>query len=279
MERRTSYQSFQTKSSDNEQQTSINTPSNPPSPAKTDISNQPQPLSAKSRTTSHSLLSTSPNLLISSRKSRFADPGTTETVGRASISMPPPTSKPSSPYRPSPSRQSSKALVSPERYDQVGNLDGGTGSKASTELAMMEDLEKTPSLGSSQGKTSSDPYPQLTLPDPSLRPAVVNTESDGNRLSFSSLYSLGSGIYNGVAGISSAASAASAASSNAGSVRSSAVDQNVLSYLPTSPPPSSVKAEASLAITATDPILSTANSHSPHAGSQIPLHSTWIHAN
>lgn len=137
--------------------------------------------------------------------------------------------------------------------------------KDGNESATTEDQEKTPSLSRSLTNAAAEPYAPLTLPDSSLRPvnpSAASADIEGNRLSFSSLYSLGSAIYNGAAGGSSVQSTAS---SNAGSIRGSCLDPPI-PIIPNSPPIGSTKTEASLATTATNPISVTANSHSPNAG-------------
>ena len=128
------------------------------------------------------------------------------------------------------------------------------------------DLEKTPSVVGQQPHPASEPYTPLALPDSSLRPShssTSNPDIEGNRLSYSSLYSLGSAIYSGATGGSSAPP--SAASSNAGSVRNGALDGSTASYVPLSPSSGSARGEASAsATTATDPVSVATNSTVQH---------------
>lgn len=120
----------------------------------------------KPRTTSHSLLSNGAISLATSRKSRFADVGTVgANVGRASISMPPPASKPSSTYTPSTSRRPSTVLHGSENAPPQPNMDNVT-QRESGGSALLDDLEKTPVHTGSQGVTTSEP---LMLPDASLK--------------------------------------------------------------------------------------------------------------
>lgn len=139
--------------------------------------------------------------------------------------------------------------------------------KNMNEPVPLEDQEKPPNLAGSQMNPSFEPYaPPLMLPDSSLRPANTSgpgADTEGNRLSFSSLYSLGSVIYNGATGGSSVPSVAS---SNTGSVKSNHLDPTNIPSLPNSSPLGSAKAEASQATTATNPILVIANAQSPNAG-------------
>ena len=223
------------------------------------------PLPAWSRTPSHSLL---PSAIASatSRKSRFAEVGTTGAIGRASISMPPPMNKPSSTYKPSASRRPSAALVKDDELGSAIGMEGAMAFKASDETAVLEDAEKTPSLGGSLGN-ASETYAPLTLPDSTLKhtsASVSGSEGEGNRLSLSSLYSLGSAIYNGATGGSSVQSIAS---SNAGSASSAALEHSYVSPLPMSQALGPAKGEVlSSATTATDPVSVTANAHSLHIG-------------
>lgn len=277
-ESRASYQTSYTDSAEVDQ---LNTPStidisqssvlDPSSPIKTESSKAARSKGTWSRALSHSLLSTLPNSGVTSRKGRFADPGTTGAVGRASISMPPPVTKPSSTYKPSAIRRPSTLIVHDDKLDLDGTAEHMTDGNAINQSTMIEDLDKTPSMGGFQSSNAAASYSPLTLPDSSLRPfnpLAGNADNEGNRLSFSSQYSLGSAIHNGTTGGSSAPSATS---SITGSVRSAGLDQPAIMPLPTSPPLGSVKAEASAATTATNPVSVTANSLSPHARSYSGL--------
>lgn len=259
----------QTSSSDVEPQTSrtptLSTspshhPSPPPSSVRTGSSQPPQ----QSRTFSHSLLSNSPDPSVISRKSKFADSGTTSAVGRASISMPPPIMKPCN-HKPPISRQTTAILATSEALLPYSGLENAVEGKVVTEPVLTDDSDKTKSLGSSRGRITSESCVRSSPSDSTktANPSIISTENDGHRLSFSSLYSLGSAVYNVAAGGSGAPSAPS---SNAGSV---ALDQPTIATLPASSHLGSSKLELSSATTATDPISVIANSRSLHAGLRI----------
>lgn len=255
-----------------EQPPSSDNSSSLPSPIKADFSNSSLPLPSWSRTPSHShsllnIFSSSASL--SSRKSRFADfTGPTGSVGRASISMPPPLSKPpSTTLKPSASRRTSAVMAKTEGSGITATMDEVTEAKGPNDSAVMiDDLEKLPA-DSSCGPTSFDAnlslHMSLALPDSSVKSSTSSMpggDVESNRLSFSSLYSLGSAIYSGATGGSSVQSLAS---SNAPSVQG----QPLKSSVPISPSLGSAKVEASSsATTATDPVSVIANLHSPHSG-------------
>ncbi len=141
-------------------------------------------------------------------------------------------------------------------------MEGLTEASASSDSAMLNDFEKLPS--SFQYPPSSETHTplHLGLPDSIVKlstSSMPGADVEGNRLSFSSLYSVGSAIYSGATGGSSVQSIAS---SNAGSIHG----QPSKSSLPMSPTLGTAKGEASSATTATDPVSVTANSHSPHSG-------------
>ena len=128
----------------------------------------------------------------------------------------------------------------------------------------MEDLEKTKS---STGHHVSAPDLQAILDysEKTLKPPNTVLNRPADRLSFPSLYSLGSAICNGAAGVTSAPQ--SAASSNAGSTKSGISEQPPPASMPLSPSLGTTKGEAiSAATTATDPVLVTANSDTLHQG-------------
>lgn len=254
-----------------EQPPSSNNSSSLPSPIKPDFSNPSLPLPSWSRTPSHShsLLNITSSATLNSRKSRFADfSGPTGAVGRASISMPPPLSKPpSTTFKPSASRRTSAVVAKLEGSGITATMDEVTEAKVPNDFAVMiDDLERLPA-DSSYGPTSSDVnlslHMNLTLPDSIVKSStssMTGGDVESNRLSFSSLYSLGSAIYSGATGGSSVQSVAS---STAPSVQG----QPLKSSLPISPSLGSAKVEASSsATTATDPVSVIANSHSPHSG-------------
>ena len=239
-------------------------PSSPINPSKP----SPAPsLASTGRVPSHSLLSAPNNAALPSRKSRFADVGTTGgNIGRASISMPPPATKPSSIYRPASSRRPTNLSSAMDFKEGETGLDGTIEESVVGDSALLQDLVKTTSL---PGATTSEPDTPLNLSDSNLKPPNSSLNKPGDRLSFSSLYSLGSAIY-GAAGLSTAPP--SAASSNAGSIKSVVSDQPTPT--PISPSLGSAKGEAvATATTATDPISVIANSQPQHQGSES-LHSS-----
>ena len=247
--------------------------SNPPSPGKADGTRAEKSLGATGRVPSHSLLSNSPNNAAPTRKSRFADAGTVgANVGRASLSMPPPATKPSSIYRPANSRLPSNLVNSTGTREASIGMDGAKDTGSSSDSAAMEELQRTASLPGSQDGILSEPHSPSKLPDTGLKPPNPGLNKPGDRLSISSLISFGSAfgsaVYDKATGQSSAPT--SAASSNAGSVKSGVLEQPTLTAL--SPPLGSSKGDAiSLATTATDPISVTANSQALHQGS-LPFH-------
>ena len=214
---------------------------------------------AKQRTPSHSLLTNSASSTSINRKSRFADVGTVGgNVNRASISMPPPATKPSSTYRPSTSRRPSSIVSGNENHPISAHTDMSV-KESSDDSAILDDVEKTPIQSGSEGKSPE----QLVLPEASLKPPGSDTESTSNRLSFSSLYSLGSAIYNGATGVASAPQ--STASSNAGSVKGASLEQTGPATVPVSPSKGFIKTDSpSVPTTATDLVSVTANAQLHH---------------
>lgn len=217
-----------------------------------------------SRTFSHSLLSNTLDPSVISRKSKFADSGTTSAVGRASISMPPPIMKPSH-QKPLISRQTTAILAASDPSTPFSDSQRAVEGKPAMELGLTDDLDSTKTLGSPRGKAASELGARSSPSDSTkiASPSVIGAENDGHRLSFSSLYSLGSTLHSVATGGSGAPSAPS---SNAGSVMSGALDQLTLATQSTSSHFTSNKLETSSATTATDPISVMANSRSPHAG-------------
>ncbi|OCL13025.1 hypothetical protein AOQ84DRAFT_385688 [Glonium stellatum] len=141
--------------------------------------------SARSWRSSH-LLPPSPSL-VSSRKARSTEPDiTSRNVERASISMPPPASK--SAARQFPSRRLSKAS------------DNGIGSA-------VDETDTTPTLEGSHSASLSSAH-ALMLPDTAFRQPRPDGDTESNRMSFSSLYSAGSAVYNGPKGLSGTSSIA-----------------------------------------------------------------------
>ena len=229
-------------------------------------SNKPAPsLASTGRSPSHSLLSAPSNVVLPSRKSRFADVGAVGgDIGRASISMPPPTTKPPSIYRPASSRRPTTLLSTMDVKDGETGLDGTTEENIVGDPAVLQDLEKTTSLPGSQGAIVTDANSPSVPLESGLKPPSSGLNKPGDRLSLSSLYSLGSAIY-GAAGLSSAPQ--SATSSNAGSIKSAASEQ--ATPTPTNISQSLGSAKGASATTATDPISVTANSQPQHQGSKF----------
>ena len=234
--------------------------SSPPSP--THASRPPNSLASTGRVPSHSLLSAAQGFNGPSRKGRFADAGTVGgNVGRASISMPPPATKPSSIYRPSSVRRPPGSQNTLDSKDSQISLDGMVEDKVYGDAAGLDDTRRS---ASPHINPVSEPHSPSVLSDSCLKPPSSSLNKPGDRSSFSSLYSIGSAIYNGAAGVTSAPQ--SAASSNAGSVKS--VEQSTPTPTPISPSLGSNKGEAaSIATTATDPVSVTANSPPSHQGS------------
>jgi len=243
--------------------------SSPPSPTN---STKPGPsLASAGRVPSHSLLSAPQNAAPPSRKSRFADAGTTGTnVGRASISMPPPTTKPSSIYKPSAVRRPSAVQNAMSIKEGEAALDGTGEEKTVGDMNGLQELETTASLPGTQSGFASEPHSPAGLSDTALKPPVTNLNKQGDRLSFSSLYSLGSALYSGATGLASAPQ--STASSTAGSIKSVMSEQPGPTPTPLSPSlgAAAEKEAASTATTATDPVSVTANSQPLHQGSRHP---------
>lgn len=149
------------------------------------------------RSWKHGLSSASSTSL--SRKGRGSIPDVTSgDVERASISMPPPASYPAG--RSLPIRTPSKDFIHappplPPTPEQA---------QYASENAVEDGTEVTPTLEGAQGE-KRDSTPQL--PEPAaygLRPTEDDTES--NRMSFSSLYSLGSQVIGNIRGTTASTS-------------------------------------------------------------------------
>lgn len=149
--------------------------------------------SSRSWTTPHLLASGS-----SSRKSRGSEPQTgAANIERASVSMPPPASD--SIARHFPSRRASKASDS-STLDNVGSARDGPSAV---------EVDTTPTLeGARHHHGNFASAYTLTLPDSAFRPPRSEPDAESNRLSFSSLYSIGSAIYNTTRGLSGPSSLA-----------------------------------------------------------------------
>ena len=221
-------------------------------------------LASTGRVPSHSLLS-SQNAAVPNRKSRFADVGTTGyNVGRASISMPPPATKPSSIYKPSAVRRPSAMHHTGMDIKEVeAGIDGTIEEGVARDSTGLDEIERTISLSGSQRTSASDQQIPSAVLDASLKPQTPNLTKPGDRLSFSSLYSLGSAIYNGATGVASTPQ--STASSTAGSVKGLVAEMPPNTRLSPTLGPGKGEA-ASNPTTATDPVSVIANSQPLHQG-------------
>ncbi|KAL8674083.1 MAG: hypothetical protein Q9168_001518 [Polycauliona sp. 1 TL-2023] len=231
------------------------TPDPPNAPAAANTRPTPPP---RSRTSSHTLLSSHWNPQTANRKSRFVDAGTTAgTSDRASISMPPP----SNPKQPTSHQHSVLAMDFGLGKDNLLSAArvGARPSDASTDQDGTPDIQTLP---------ASEPCSPLAA-DSTIRlsPSSAASDADGNRLSLASLGSLGSAIYNGA--FASHSAPPSAASSNAGSVKSGTFDPTAA---PLSPTRTSIRSDLSASVTtATDPVSVTANAHTQSQEFLVPL--------
>ena len=133
------------------------------------------------RITTHSLSSASSDNSSTSRKGRHAEPGTTEAhAERASISMPPPSGRPTIKSRPS----STFSYRRPSENSEVWT--GGTGSPRPE--SAIEDFE-TPKLAAGN---MADMTKHPSLPEAALNPRSSTVEPDVKHMSTSSMYSLSS---------------------------------------------------------------------------------------
>ena len=138
-------------------------------------------LKPRRMTTHHSLSSTSSDNSTTSRKGRHAEPGTTEAhAERASISMPPPSGRPTIKSRPS----STFSYRRPSENSEVWT--GGTCSPRPE--SAIEDFE-TPKLAAGN---MADIFRHPSLPEAALNFRGSAAESDLKRMSTSSMYSLSS---------------------------------------------------------------------------------------
>ena len=158
--------------------------------------------SVKSRRSPHVLSSSSSSLssLAASRKGYSPAPGTTHgIVERAIISMPPASALVMRQYPSVSSRKLSRTSSSHE-----------TATSTAASPAAEDADDTTPTLEGNRYPESTAP---LMLPEAALCPSNLgDPETESNRLSFSSLYSLGSAIYDRARGV-----AVSGPSSAAGS--------------------------------------------------------------
>ncbi|QSZ32132.1 hypothetical protein DSL72_001701 [Monilinia vaccinii-corymbosi] len=178
----------------------------------------------KARTNSHSLSSATGSAILASlnRKGKCAEPliHTELSCERASISMPPPPTKPLSKSRTS-STYSQRSPAALEVLEEVIKL-GRTGTGHPDSAVEESESWKTNSImadekGLKAHPTTADDSKHVSVPptEPALRPRASATEIDGKRLSVSSMYSLTSARAGGA--ISSAASATG--SENGGGTR------------------------------------------------------------
>ncbi|MCJ1306816.1 hypothetical protein MMC25_000459 [Agyrium rufum] len=221
----------------------------------------------KPRTSSHSLLTSSSHDPIS-RKGRSIEPNIvtgSASTDRASISMPPPSSKPRS--IPPNSRRSSNAFSATEEQTHARSV-ASDGHITGEELAMDGDSEKTPQNGlEPRGKSGS--YASLQLPESTFRnPRVSGPDTESNRISLSSMMSIGSAMHS--VPVAGSSVAPSATSSNAGSVKGGPTESTGI--YPSSPPstsPNFVKPDTtSTFTTAMDPVSVTTLSHA--SGTKVP---------
>ena len=224
----------------------------------------------KSRTNLRSLLPTSSPSSMASRKGRSSEAGVSnDGIDRASISMPPPASKsilidPSTTSSP----RLSMILGQDDALGSDSNLIKSEKEPVNEGSAILDDLEKTPNLAGTAGNGTSSSYASLVLPGSAQRPAkmsAVEADTEGNRLSFSSLYSMGSALYSGATGAASGTQ--STTSSNAGSVKGGITEKSTLVGGSLSPSMGPNKGETMSSITtATDPISITTQSHTLNTG-------------
>jgi inositol hexakisphosphate/diphosphoinositol-pentakisphosphate kinase len=122
------------------------------------------------------------------RKARSSEPETGgDIVGRASVSLPPSGSQA---MRQMPARRTSKA--SDSLFDFFGQA-RGTASSSIHNGSAIEETETTPTLEGT--RASLAPVNALMLPEVCRPPRPDVDAAESKRLSFSSLYSIGSAIY------------------------------------------------------------------------------------
>jgi inositol hexakisphosphate/diphosphoinositol-pentakisphosphate kinase len=152
----------------------------------------------KTRKNSHNL-SPASSFTSSNRKGRYAEPGTTESHSdRASISMPPPSARPSAR-----SRTSSTCSVQISGLADLWRQGISPNRRTSKDDTAVDDFE-TPRLPPRPTTIMADDSKHSALPEPALRPKASMSDIDSKRMSVSSMYSLNSARAGGA--ISSAAS-------------------------------------------------------------------------
>ena len=231
----------------------------PPSPS--NVSKAPHSLAATGRVPSHSLLTGHQGVSLPNRKGRFADAETVDgDTERASICMPPPSTKPSSIYRPSTVRRPTGTLSAMEAKEARTSLDGVADCKSLEAISGLEGKDQDISPRSVPTPGAHSPS---TLSESNLKPPTSTFNKPGDRLSFSSLVSLGPSMFPGAPGTASAPP--SAASSTAASLKSFEQPTSTAASMHPSIGPGKTEA-ASPATTATDPVSVTANSQPVHQG-------------
>lgn len=162
------------------------------------------PPKLKGRTASHSLSSASVGIPSTSRKGRYAEPGTSEAHSeKASISMPPPP-RPSVIRSRTGSTISQRTMVSPVLED-TGE---GPSRRTSKDDIAVEDFD-TPRLSSG---VPIDETKHTQLPEAALRPKASTGDFEVKRMSVSSIYSLAS-----ARGVPSSAASANGSDQGVGS--------------------------------------------------------------
>ena len=208
----------------------------------------------KAKSASHSLLSASPSQSGESRKGRSAEPGialATDSIDRASLSMPPP---------------ASKTLVVPRRSS--ASIEVADGLKVHADLyeteepAVNQESEKTPNLNSLDARGT---LTSLALPEPALknsRQHVNTVDNESKRMSFSSLFSTGSAIHSGNTTTSGMSGAQSTTSSAAVSMKSAYTTENGSNGTTARSPTPNKGEPQPMSSIAIDPVSVTTLSHS-----------------
>ncbi|KAE8441965.1 hypothetical protein EG329_004132 [Mollisiaceae sp. DMI_Dod_QoI] len=142
----------------------------------------PKTLKPKSRTSSHNLSSTSTATSMTSRKGRYAEPLPAQiNSDRASISMPPPQTRPSIKSR-------TPSVASRQGSENLQPIPGTLSNRSRDDIAVEEDFD-TPKLIPGVMTDESKHY---QLPDAALRQKPSMPDMESKRMSVSSIYSLNS---------------------------------------------------------------------------------------
>ncbi|KAK4977398.1 hypothetical protein LTR28_007075 [Elasticomyces elasticus] len=129
--------------------------------------------------------------------------------------MPPPASKLAA-IRPLPTRQTSKAPDASSIANANANAQADNGSRSTRNSLAIDEVEGTPMLDSIRKGNIS---PTGSLPEAAVTSVRrSDTDSDANRTSFTSLYSIGSALYNTARGTYSSAPSSVAGSEADGKV-------------------------------------------------------------